>query len=130
MKKFMDKDFLLSSKTAKKLFHDYSENLPIIDYHCHVSPQEIAEDRKFENITQAWLGGDHYKWRLMRSNGVPENEITGDADDFFKLQRFAESLEKAIGNPMYHWCHLELKKYFGYNGILNSKTAEKVYYVQ
>lgn len=127
MKKFMDKDFLLSTKTAKKLFHDYSENLPIIDYHCHVSPQEIAEDRKFENITQVWLGGDHYKWRLMRSNGVEENEITGDADDFTKFQRFAESLEKAIGNPMYHWCHLELKKYFGYNGVLNGKTAEKVW---
>lgn len=127
MKSFMDRDFLLTTKTAKKVFHGYAEKLPIIDYHCHVSPKEIAENRKFENITQAWLGGDHYKWRLMRSNGVEENEITGDADDYTKFVRFAESLEKAIGNPMYHWCHLELRKYFGYYGILNGSTAKTVW---
>ena len=127
MKKFMDKDFLLNSKTAKMLFHSYAKNLPIIDYHCHVSPQEIAEDRRFENITQAWLGGDHYKWRLMRSNGTAEEEITGNAPDRIKFQRFAESLEKSVGNPMYHWCHMELKNYFGYNGVLNGNTAEKVW---
>ena len=113
MKKFMDKDFLLSTETARHLFHDYAEGLPIIDYHCHLSPQEIAEDAKFENITQVWLGGDHYKWRQMRSNGVEEKYITGDAPDREKFQKWAETLEMAIGNPLYHWSHLELQRYFG-----------------
>jgi glucuronate isomerase len=101
--------------------------MPIIDYHCHVSPREIFEDRRFENITQVWLGGDHYKWRVMRSNGVEEKYITGDAPDREKFQKFAEALPRAIGNPMYHWCHLELKKYFGYEGALNGETAEEVW---
>ena len=113
MKRFMDKDFLLSTKTAKNLYNDFADNCKIIDYHCHVNPKEIYEDVKFENITQIWLGGDHYKWRIMRSNGVDEKFITGDASDREKFQKFAECLPKAIGNPMYHWCHLELKKYFG-----------------
>ena len=127
MKQFMDQDFLLSTPTAQKLYHDYAAEMPIIDYHCHVSPQEIFEDRRFENITQVWLGGDHYKWRLMRSNGVEEKYITGDASDREKFQKFAEALPLAIGNPMYHWCHLELKKYFGYTGTLNGETAEEVW---
>ncbi len=127
MKKFMDKNFLLSTKTAQRLFHDFAADMPIVDYHCHVSPQEMYEDKHFENITQVWLGGDHYKWRVMRSNGVEEKYITGDATDREKFQKFAEALPRAIGNPMYHWCHLELKTYFGYDGILNGDTAEEVW---
>ena len=127
MKKFMDKDFLLSNETAKTLYHDYAAKMPILDYHCHINPQEIWEDRKFENITQVWLGGDHYKWRVMRSNGVEEKYITGDASDREKFQKFAEALPKCIGNPMYHWCHLELQRYFGYYGVLNGETAEEVW---
>ncbi len=127
MKPFMDKDFLLSTPTARTLYHDYAAAMPIVDYHCHVSPKEIYEDRHFENITQVWLGGDHYKWRVMRSNGVDEAYITGDKSDREKFQKFAEALPRAIGNPMYHWCHLELKKYFGYEGVLNGETAEEVW---
>ena len=140
MKAFMDKDFLLDTPTARHLYHDYAAKLPIIDYHCHIPPQEIYEDRLFENIAQVWLGGhqvladgtdayfgDHYKWRVMRSNGVPEEYITGDKPDRERFQKFAEALEMAIGNPMYTWCHLELKKYFGYDGVLNGDTAEEVW---
>ena len=127
MKQFMDKDFLLSTDMAKTLYHDFAENVPILDYHCHINPQEIAEDRKFENITQVWLGGDHYKWRQMRSNGVEEKYITGDASDREKFQKWAETMPKLIGNPLYHWSHLELKKYFGYDGYLNGDTAEEVW---
>jgi len=125
--KFLTKDFLLSTSTAKKLYTEYAEKQPIIDYHCHVSPKEIYEDKHFENITELWLGGDHYKWRLMRANGVEERFITGNASDYEKFLAFASALPKAIGNPLYHWCHLELKKYFGYEGILNSETAPKVW---
>ncbi len=127
MKSFLCDDFLLQSDTAKQLYHTTAKTLPIIDYHCHVNPKEIFEDRHFENITQVWLGGDHYKWRLMRSNGVDEYYITGAAPDREKFQKFAETLPKAIGNPMYHWCHLELKNYFGYEGVLNGETAETVW---
>lgn len=127
MKKFLDENFLLSTKTAQKLYHEYAEVMPVLDYHCHINPQEIYEDRKFENITQIWLGADHYKWRQMRSNGVEERYITGDATDREKFQKWAETLEMAIGNPLYHWSHLELKKYFGYTGYLNAKTAEEVW---
>lgn len=127
MKAFMDQDFLLSSEAAKKLYHDYAEKTPILDYHCHINPKEIAENRKFENITQVWLGGDHYKWRQMRSNGIDEYYITGGASDREKFQKWAETLEKAIGNPLYHWSHLELKRYFGYEGYLNGETAEEVW---
>jgi len=123
----MDKDFLLSTETAKTLYHDFSAKMPIIDYHCHVSPKEIFEDKHFENISQVWLSGDHYKWRIMRSNGVDEYYITGGASDREKFQKFAEALPKVIGNPMYHWCHLELKNYFGYEGVLNGETAEEVW---
>lgn len=127
MKPFMDEDFLLNSNIAKQLYHDYADKMPIIDYHCHINPQEIAEDRRFENIAQVWLGGDHYKWRLMRSNGVEERDITGDATDREKFQKWAETLEKAIGNPLYHWSHLELQRYFGYYGTLNGDNAGEVW---
>ena len=127
MKQFMDKDFLLSNETAKTLYHNYASSMPILDYHCHISPQEIWEDRRFENITQLWLGGDHYKWRVMRGNGVDEHFITGSASDREKFQKFAECLPKCIGNPMFHWCHLELQRYFDYYGILNGETAEEVW---
>lgn len=123
----MTKDFLLKNETAKSLYHCFAASLPIIDYHCHVSPKEIYEDKHFSDISEVWLSGDHYKWRLMRSNGVDEYYITGDAPAREKFQKFAEVLYKAIGNPMYHWCHLELKKYFGYEGILNADTAEEVW---
>ena len=127
MKTFMDKDFLLDNETAKTLFHDYAEKTPVLDYHCHINPKEIAEDRKFDNITQVWLGGDHYKWRFMRSCGVDEKYITGDASDKEKFFKWAECLGRAIGNPLYHWSHLELQRYFGYHGALNKNTAEEVW---
>ena len=127
MKKFLDEDFLLDTETAKKLYHEFAEIMPILDYHCHINPQEIYEDRKFDNITQVWLGGDHYKWRQMRSNGVEERYITGDATDREKFQKWAETLEMAIGNPLYHWSHLELKRFFRYEGYLNGGNAEEVW---
>lgn len=127
MKAFMDEDFILSTETAKKLYHEYAETMPILDYHCHLNPKEIYENKKYDNITQVWLGGDHYKWRQMRSNGVEEKYITGDATDREKFQKWAETLEMAIGNPLYHWSHLELKRYFGYDGYLNGETAEEVW---
>jgi glucuronate isomerase len=127
MKPFMDRDFLLDTPTARHLYHDFAAGLPIIDYHCHLSPREIYEDRRFGNITRLWLGGDHYKWRLMRSFGVEERYITGDGSDREKFQKWAETLALAIGNPLYHWSHLELRRYFGYEGILNGDTAEAVW---
>ena len=127
MTPFMGKDFLLSNDTAKTLYHEYAAKMPIIDYHCHINPQEIAEDRKFENITQVWLGGDHYKWRQMRSNGVEEKYITGNASDYDKFVAWAGTLQKAIGNPLYHWSHLELQRYFGYTGTLSPETAKEVW---
>jgi len=127
MKTFMDNDFILQSDTAKMLYHEYAAKEPIIDYHCHINPKEIAEDRKFENITQVWLGGDHYKWRFMRSCGVEERYITGDASDYEKFCKWAECVGKAIGNPLFHWSHLELQRYFGYYGHLNAKTADEVW---
>ena len=126
MKAFLTEDFLLKTQTAKQLYAK-CKNLPIIDYHCHVNPQEIYENKHFKNITELWLSGDHYKWRLMRSNGVEERYITGDASDFERFEKFAEALPKAIGNPMYHWCHLELKNYFGYEGVLCKQTAKEVW---
>ena len=127
MKPFMDENFLLRTECAQKLYHDYAEDMPVLDYHCHINPQEIAEDRQFSNITEVWLGGDHYKWRQMRSNGVDEYYITGDAPAREKFQKWAETLEKLIGNPLYHWSHLELKRYFGYEGHLSGETAEEVW---
>jgi len=127
MKSFMNEDFLLNTETAKKLYHTYAADAPIIDYHCHLSPQEIAEDKRYGSITEVWLGGDHYKWRQMRTNGVPEAIVTGDADDFEKFSAFAQMVPKAIGNPLYHWTHLELKRYFGIDEVLTKKNAKAIY---
>ena len=127
MAKFLDRNFLLNTQTAQRLYFEHAAKLPIIDYHCHVSPKEIYEDKHFDNLTELWLSGDHYKWRLMRSNGVDECYITGDADPYEKFFKFAELMPKAIGNPMYHWCHLELKNYFGYHGVLSAQTAKEVW---
>ncbi|MCR5789502.1 MAG: glucuronate isomerase [Lachnospiraceae bacterium] len=136
MKAFLDQDFMLKNETAKRLFHDHAEKLPLIDYHCHISPKEIYEDRRYQNITEVWLGGrnddgtyfgDHYKWRVMRSNGVPEELVTGSADPYEKFVAFTKALEMAIGNPMYHWCHLELKKYFGITEPLTMDNVKEVW---
>ncbi|MGL4902817.1 MAG: glucuronate isomerase [Cetobacterium sp.] len=126
MRKFMDSDFLLKSDVSKKLY-EYAEKMPIFDYHCHLNPKEIAENKSYENITQIWLYGDHYKWRAMRSNGIDEKYITGDATDFEKFLAFAETMEYAYGNPLFHWSHLELKRYFGIEEVLNRKTAEVIW---
>lgn len=123
----MDNDFLLSTDMAKTLYHDYAENMPILDYHCHIDPREIYEDRKFDNITQVWLGADHYKWRQLRSNGVDERFVTGSGSDREKFQAWAETLPKLIGNPLYHWSHLELRRYFGFEGYLNGDNAGEVW---
>lgn len=127
MKKFMDKDFLLDTDTAKKLFHDYAENMPICDYHCHLSPKEIYENEQPSDISQLWLSGDHYKWRAMRSCGVDEKYCTGDASPKEKFVKFGETLQYCIGNPLYHWAHIELQRYFGINTPLNKKTAAEIY---
>ena len=127
MKPFLDQDFLLTTDTARRLYHEIAAVCPIIDYHCHLNPREIYEDRRFDNITQLWLGGDHYKWRLMRSFGIDERFITGDASDREKFQAWAETLSLAIGNPLYHWSHLELKNYFGFQGHLTPENAEAVW---
>lgn len=127
MKKFMDEDFLLSTETAKRLYHEVAEKMPIIDYHCHISPREIAEDRKFDNITQVWLGGDHYKWRLMRASGVTEDRVTGDASDRDKFRAFAAAMPGLIGNPIYHWSHLELQRVFGITEPPTAENADEIY---
>ncbi len=127
MQPFMGKDFLLSTPSAVRLYHEFAKDMPIADYHCHIDPREIYEDKHFENLFQVWLSGDHYKWRVMRSNGVPEEYITGSIPQREKFQKFAEALPRCIGNPMYHWCHLELQRYFGYEGVLNADTAEEVW---
>ena len=136
MKAFMDKDFLLETPTAQHLFHDYAENLPLADYHCHLNPQEIYEDRRFNNLTEVWLGGqnpdgsfagDHYKWRIMRSNGVEEDYVTGNKPPYERFLKFVEALEMAIGNPMYHWCHLELQQFFGVEEPLTLESAPRIW---
>lgn len=133
MKQFMDSEFLLDTESAQKLYHEYAETLPIIDYHCHISPQEIYEDKRYENIAQLWLGvggshfGDHYKWRFMRSCGVDERYISGEAADEERFLKWAACLNRAIGNPLYHWSHMELRKYFGFEGVLTEKNASEVY---
>jgi glucuronate isomerase len=127
MKNFLDKDFLLESETAKKLFHDWAEKMPICDYHCHLSPQEIYENKQPENISDLWLSGDHYKWRAMRSCGVDEKYCTGDATPKEKFEKFAYTLQYCIGNPLYHWAHIELQRYFGIDTPLNAKTADDIY---
>jgi len=127
MKNFMDKDFLLDTQTAKKLFHEFAENMPVCDYHCHLSPKEIYENKPHENITQLWLSGDHYKWRAMRSCGVAEKYCTGNATDREKFRKFAYTLQYCIGNPLYHWAHIELQRYFGIDTPLNAKTADEIF---
>ena len=136
MKAFMDKDFLLSNETAKHLFHDYASKQPLADYHCHLNPKEIWEDRRFNNIVEVWLGGrnpdgsyagDHYKWRMMRSNGIDEEYITGSKPPYERFLKLAEALEMAIGNPMYHWCHLELQQFFGVYEPLTVESAPRIW---
>lgn len=127
MKKFMGEDFLLENETAKHLYEDYAKNMPIYDYHCHLSPKEIAEDKKYENITEIWLYGDHYKWRFMRSMGVDEKYCTGDASDYEKFLAYAKCVAYAVGNPLYHWTHLELQRFFGIYEPLNEKTAPEIW---
>lgn len=127
MTPFMDENFLLRNEPARILYHDYAAGMPILDYHCHLNPQEIYENRQFENLTAIWLGGDHYKWRLMRAGGVEEKYITGDAPDLEKFQKYAEVLSRAIGNPLYHWSHLELQRFFGWNGYLTPDNAQEVW---
>lgn len=125
MKEFMGEDFLLSNDIAKKLYNDYAKDMPIFDYHCHLIPEQIAKDIKYNNITEIWLYGDHYKWRAMRSYGIDEKYITGDASDFEKFKAFATVMPYLIGNPIYHWSHLELKRYFGVNETLSKKMLKK-----
>ncbi len=127
MKQFLDNNFLLHSPTAERLYHEYAANLPIIDYHCHLNPADIALDRQFKNITEAWLYGDHYKWRAMRSNGIAEKYCTGDASDFEKFQKWAETVPFTLRNPLYHWTHLELQRYFNINILLNASSAQQIY---
>jgi glucuronate isomerase len=127
MKNFLDDDFLLESKTAQKLYHDYAKSMPIIDYHCHLPPDEIAGDKQFANITRIWLNGDHYKWRAMRANGVNEAYVTGDKSDWEKFEKWAATVPYTLRNPLYHWTHLELQRYFGITEILSPATARKIY---
>jgi glucuronate isomerase len=128
MKPFLSQDFLLQTETAKSLYHEYAEDMPIFDYHCHVPIKEIAENKNFENLTQIWLYGDHYKWRAMRADGVAERLITGDASDYEKFEAWAATVPRTLRNPLYHWTHLELKRYFGIEGkLLNPDTAREIY---
>ncbi len=127
MKPFIHEDFLLQNKTAVRLYHDYVEGLPIIDYHCHINPKEIADNRKFNNITELWLGSDHYKWRAMRVLGIEETYITGQADGKEKFLKWAETLPNCLGNPLYHWTHLELKRYFGIDQLLSGENAGEIW---
>lgn len=132
MKKFMDKDFLLDTKTAKKLYHDHAEKMPIIDYHCHLQPKEIYEDKKFRNLAEVWLGagdryGDHYKWRALRARGYEEDSISGPDDDYKKYLQFVESMPYFVGNPLYHWSHLEMRRYFGIDEIICPENAAVIW---
>ncbi|MBY0347270.1 MAG: glucuronate isomerase [Hydrotalea flava] len=127
MKQFLDEEFLLHNKTAVKLYHEFAKSMPIIDYHCHLSPQQIADDVRFKNITQIWLYGDHYKWRAMRTNGVDEQFCTGNASDKDKFTQWAATVPYTLRNPLYHWTHLELKRYFGVTEILNEHSADRIY---
>ena len=127
MKNFLDEDFLLQTETAKRLYHGYASEMPIIDYHCHLPPDQIANDINFNNLTQIWLYGDHYKWRAMRANGVNEAYITGKKTDWEKFEKWAETVPYTMRNPLYHWTHLELQRYFGVKEILSADTAKKIY---
>jgi len=127
MKNFLDENFLLHTKAAQQLYHDYAKEMPIIDYHCHLPPQQIAADHQFENITQAWLYGDHYKWRAMRTNGIDESYCTGTSPDYEKFLKWAEAVPYTLRSPLYHWTHLELQRYFDVQDTLSSRTAKKIY---
>lgn len=127
MKPFMNADFLLPSESAKRLFHDYAAQMPIIDYHCHLPPSDIASNASFKNIAHAWLGGDHYKWRAMRSNGVSEEDITGHEPDYRTFLAWAKTVPRLVGNPLYHWTHLELQRYFDISEPLCAKTAPAIW---
>jgi glucuronate isomerase len=127
MKQFLDENFLLKTKTAQRLYHEFAKEMPVIDYHCHLPPSQIAEDTIFENLTQVWLYGDHYKWRAMRTNGVHESYCTGNKTDIEKFQKWAETVPYTLRNPLYHWTHLELQRYFGINNRLNGDTAKEIY---
>jgi glucuronate isomerase len=127
MKKFLDQDFLLETETAKRLYHDHAASLPIIDYHCHLPPQQIAENHRFENLTELWLRGDHYKWRAMRINGIDESYVTGEKDDWEKFLKWSETVPYTLRNPLYHWTHLELQRYFGVDKILHTGSAKEIY---
>ncbi|HET6996275.1 MAG TPA: glucuronate isomerase [Chitinophagaceae bacterium] len=127
MKQFLDENFLLKTKTAQRLYHDFAKGMPVVDYHCHLPPQQIADDTQFTNLTQVWLYGDHYKWRAMRTNGVDESYCTGDKPDWEKFQKWAETVPYTLRNPLYHWTHLELQRYFDIHNILNADTAKKIY---
>ncbi len=127
MAEFLDENFLLESETARELFHNYAKKMPIFDYHCHVNVGEIAENKTYKNITELWLGGDHYKWRAMRLFGITEDYITGNKSDFEKFEAYASMIEYAIGNPLYHWTHLELQRYFGINSPLTKENAREIY---
>ena len=127
MRKFLDENFLLNSKTAETLYHEYAKSMPIIDYHCHLPQQQIAEDKNFDNLTQIWLYGDHYKWRAMRTNGVNEKYCTGNATDYEKFEQWAATVPYTLRNPLYHWTHLELQRYFDVHEILNAASSKKIY---
>jgi glucuronate isomerase len=126
-KPFMDEDFLLETPTARTLYHEYAAPQPILDYHCHLPPADIAANKQFRNITEIWLGGDHYKWRFMRSSGVTEDFMTGNQPDQEKFRRFCEVLPLAVGNPLYHWCHLELRRFFGIDTLVSAETADSLW---
>lgn len=127
MKKFLDEDFLLSTETAKKLYHTYAEKMPIFDFHCHLNPKEIYEDKQYRSLTEVWLGGDHYKWRLLRESGIDEELITGSSSDIEKFRAYAAVMPSMIGNPIYGWTHLELRRFFGIYDILSPETADSIY---
>ena len=125
---FIHDDFLLDTEQAKALYHDYAKDMPIIDYHCHLPPDQIGENKQFKNLSEVWLAGDHYKWRAMRSNGVSEKYCTGDASDWEKFQAWAETVPNTLRNPLYHWTHLELKKPFGITDkLLSGENAREVW---
>ena len=127
MKNFLDEHFLLNTKTAQTLYHQYAKDMPVIDYHCHLLPAQIASDHQFQNITEAWLYGDHYKWRAMRTNGIDESYVTGNKSDLEKFQQWAATVPYTLRNPLYHWTHLELQRYFGITDVLSSKNANEVF---
>ena len=127
LKKFMDENFLLNNEVAIELYHNYAKDMPIFDYHCHLSPAEISDNKSYRNITELWLGGDHYKWRVMRANGIDEEYITGNASDYDKFKAWARTVPKCIGNPLYQWSHLELKRFFEIDTIINEASADEIW---